>query len=199
VRFSGSARSKNSRRLGPWSFGPDLVHLRQHGPIDEGHEVRAGEPGGEFIRAKSCLDVFPVHLAEGLVFAQHDFAVLELQGVGVAWFSDRMHLGPLLEVGEDRMKIGITQVAKIRDLGAETGQCVGHDWAVAAQFGDLTDEFDVRALARGGFQPARQLGDGGEAQVFIRAFAFVHDVEDFVHKPVEADERFELAGARGGS
>ena len=39
------------------------------------------------------------------------------------------------KIGEDRMQIRITEIAEVTNLHAEARQRVGHDGAVAAEFG----------------------------------------------------------------
>ena len=56
---------------------------------------------------------------------------------------------------------------------------------------------DVRALAGRLRHPFGQARDGGNALVILRVHALVHHVQDFIDKPVEADERGQLAGAPG--
>ena len=70
--------------------------------------------------------------------------------------ADAVHFGAVGKLVEDRVQIRITERAHVSDLDAEAGERVGHDRAVAAQFGALVDQFDVRALARGGGQALRR-------------------------------------------
>src|ERR1035441_4387019 len=37
--------------------GPDVAHMREHGPVDEANEVSAAELGAEFVLAKPSFDV----------------------------------------------------------------------------------------------------------------------------------------------
>ena len=60
------------------------------------------------------------------------------------------------------MEIGIAKDAEVADFHPEARQRIRHDRAVAAKFGDLTDQFDIGASARSGRQSRGQLGDGGQ-------------------------------------
>ena len=100
----------------------------------------------------------------------HDFSILEFQGVGRARIGDAVDFGAVGEIMEDRMEIGIAKIAEIGDLHSETGEGVGHDGAVAAEFDELAHEFEVAAFARGAGQALGQSGDGGQARYRIRRF-----------------------------
>ena len=79
-------------------------------------------------------------------------------------------------------------------MHSKAGQGVGHDGAVAAQFGHLVDEFEIGAFAGGGGKAFGQFGNGRQAVEDFRALALVNRVQDFVHKTVQADK-----GGEGGS
>ena len=56
----------------------------------------------------------------------------------------------------------------------------------------LTSSMLVLRPAAAG-QALGQLGDRRQPQIFLRALALVHDVEDFIHKAVQADKGGHLA------
>ena len=53
-------------------------------------------------------------------------------------------------------------------------------------------------LSGGSGEALGELGDGRQAQVFLRALALVHHVQDVIHKAVQADKGRHLAGAADG-
>src|SRR5204863_7877732 len=122
---------------------PNVTHRSKHGPIDEPDQVRAFKTGSKFLQPKALLDVLPIHLLQGLMLAEHDFAILKLQGVRVARFGDGMDLSAAGKTSEDRMYIGVAQQAEVGDFESEAGQGIGHDRAVAPEFGHLAAQFDV--------------------------------------------------------
>jgi hypothetical protein len=136
-------------------------------------------------------------LLERLVLAQHNLAIFKLERVGVARFRDGVNLGAPGELGEDGMEVGIAENAQVGHLEPEARQGIGHDRPVAAQLGQLADQFDVGAFARGGGQALRQLRDGWQPGVLLGALALVHHMEDVVHKAVQTDKRGHLTDARG--
>ena len=69
------------------------------------------------------------------MFAEHDFAVFKFEGVRVAGLGDGMDFRPRGELIENRVQMRITKAAQISDAQSETGQGIGHDRSVAAQFG----------------------------------------------------------------
>ena len=75
---------------------------------------------------------------------------------------------------------------------------LGHDGAVAAQFVELVDQFDVGAFAGGAGQARRELGNRRQALETFGVVALVHDVNDFIHETIQADKRGQFAGAGDG-
>ena len=148
--------------------------------------------------AEAGLDAVPINLAQRGVLATNDFPVLEFQRVGVARLRDGINFGPLRKFIEDRMQTREAEIAEVADFQAKAGQGVGHDGAVAAQLGELVNQLNVGAFARRGGEAVGVLGNGGEPLVFIRTLAFVHDVKDFVHETVEAEEGVKAAELRRG-
>src|SRR5215218_971611 len=95
VRFSGSARSMNSRRLCRSALGmissSIFAQMRlMCGSIVQFTIPMSCEPSiSSFSRCVPTADqVVPVHFLEGLVLAEHQLAVVELQRVGVARLAD---------------------------------------------------------------------------------------------------------------
>jgi hypothetical protein len=88
---------------------PNVAHVGEHGPVDKSDEVGTVEFGGEFFQAVAALDVVPGDFLEGFVFAKHDFAVVELQGVGRAGIGDAVDFGAGGEIIEDGMEGGMAE------------------------------------------------------------------------------------------
>src|ERR1035438_4540894 len=99
--------------------GPNVAHMREHGPVDEADEVGAAELVVELVLAKPSLDVLPVHLLQRLMLAEHYLAVLELQRVGVARLGDGIDLRALGEVREHRMQVLLAEDAEVGHLEAK--------------------------------------------------------------------------------
>ena len=167
---------------------PDVIHGGQHRPIDKTDELRFLDPPHKFVEAEARLDVVPVDLLERLVFALHDFAILELDGIRVPRLGDRMNIGNPGEVGEHGVDVGITEIAEVTYLESETGQGIGHDRTVAPELRQLDHHFDIGAFAGGPGEPLGVFGDGGQAEILLGALALVHHMEDFIDKAIEADE-----------
>ena len=167
---------------------PDRRHVREHGPVDEGHEARGGELGGELLLAVALAQVVPVDLLEGVVLAHHQLAVLELEGVGEPRLTDAVDLGACGERLEHRMQGRPSQRPHIGHADAQAGQRIGHDRAVAPQLGQHIHQLDIGAASSGGGQPLRVGGDGGDAIETDGVIALVHHVEDLVHEAVETHE-----------
>ncbi len=122
-------------------------------------------------------------------FAEHQFAIVELQGVGVAGVGDAVDFRAPGEFVEDRVHVRITQRAHVGDLDAEPGQRVGHDWAVAAQLRALIDELDIGAVPGGGGDPLAESRNGRHPLVRLGVVPFVHDVDNLIDKTIQADKR----------
>ena len=97
------------------------------------------------------------------------------------------------------MEMRITEVAEVSDLHSETGQCVGHDRAVAAEFGDLVDEFDVGALAGSLSNPFGQASNGGDTLIMPGVHPLIHNIQNFVNESVQADKGGQMTNAVNGS
>ena len=65
-------------------------------------------------------------------------------------------------------RFGIPEIADVGHLGAERGQRVGHDRAVAAEFDAFDDQLGVRALARRGADPRPEGRERGHPREFFR-------------------------------
>jgi predicted Rossmann fold flavoprotein len=177
---------------------PDLAHVGEHGPIDEADEAGLFEFPGELIAAEPGDDVGPGDFLEGGVFTDHDFAVVELEGIGVAGIGDAVQFGLFGEVVEHGVEIRVTEDAKVGDFDAEAGEGVGHDRPVATKLGDVRDDLEVGAFAgRRGHAP-RELRDRIHAGELLGRLAFVDDMNDFIDEPVQADEGGEVGNTRGG-
>ena len=174
---------------------PDVAHVREHGPIHERHQVGVPKFFGKPIAAETGEDVCPGDFLERGMFAEHDFAVLKFQRVGVAGFGDGMDFGPLDELVENGVDVRIAQVAEVGHLESKTRQGVGHDRAIAAEFSELVHQLDIGAFTGGFGEPFRQAGDGRDPFIILRIHALVHRMEDFVNKPVQPDKRGQMRRA----
>src|ERR1051326_1232809 len=168
--------------------GPNIAHGGEHRPVYEADEIGFPKERSKFVLAKARFDVFPIHLAQRLMLAQHDFAVFKLKCIGEARFGDGMDFGAFGKISKDRVQIGVAEDSKIGNFHPEAGKSVGHDGTVAAKFGNLADEFNVGASACSGGQPRRELSDSRQAQIFFRALALIDDMKDFIDESVETDE-----------
>jgi hypothetical protein len=147
----------------------------------------------------SVDQVGPIHVVQRGDLAEHDLAVLELQGVGVTGVGDGDDLGPAGHLLEDRVQHGVAQAADVRHADAEAGQGVGHDGAVAAELHLAGDQLVVAALAGGGGDLLGQEGDGLDGLEGVEGVPLVDHGDDLVDEPVEPDQRLDLPQAsRGG-
>ena len=114
---------------------PNGRHVREHRPVDEGHEAGGFKLGSELLLAVALTQVVPVDLLEGVVLAHHQLAILELEGVGEAGLTDRVHFGTGGERLEHRVQGRPSQGTHVGHTDPEAGQRIGHDRPVATQLG----------------------------------------------------------------
>ena len=74
-------------------------------------------------------------LLEGVVLAHHQLAILELEGVGEAGLTDRVHFSAGGERLEYRVQGRPSQGTHVGHTDPEAGQRIGHDRTVATQLG----------------------------------------------------------------
>ena len=177
----------------------DLAHEGEHGPVDKGNEGGVGENAGEFVLGDVAAEVGPVDLLKALVFAAHDFAVVEFDGVGEAGVADGMEGGAFGEIGKDGVDGGGAQAADISNGGTVGAEGVCHDGAVAAEFDHLGDELEICTESGGGFDASCESPHLCEAGEFGRGFPFVDNVEDGVQEAVESNKDVRLLDAGAGS
>jgi hypothetical protein len=206
IAFFGIGEVEEYFATGPGELGaeffedgfPDLAHVGEHGPVHETDEAGGVEFLCEAIAAEALLDRGPGDFFQGGMLADHDLAVVELEGVRMAGFGDAVDFGALGELGEDGVKVRVSKDAEVGDLDAEAGEGVGHDGAVAAEFNDVGDDFEVGAFAGGSREARGESIDGGHAGEGLGAGPFVHHMDDFVDESIEADEGGEFGHAGGG-
>src|SRR5947208_2452199 len=105
------------------------------------------------------------------MLAEHYLAVLELQRIRMSRLGDGMDLGAFGKIRKDGMEIGITEVAQISDSQAKTGQRIGHDRAIASEFGEAADQLDIGAFVRCRPEAFRQLRNRRQSLKGFRAVA----------------------------
>ena len=132
--------------------------------------------------------IFPVHIAQADVLAEHQLAVVEFDGVRVTRFGQRYDIGARREIGEDRMDIRRAEDADIGDRRAVGVERIGHDRSVAPEFDHLLDHFEIRAQSGRRRDLAAEFRHAFEARVFFCALAGRDHVQDGIHEAVEADE-----------
>ena len=133
-------------------------------------------------------EILPVYIAQAEVFAEHQLAVVEFDGVGVTRFGQRYDIGARREIGEDRMDIRRTKNTDIGDRRAVGVERVGHDRSVAAEFDHLLHHFEIRAQSGRGRDLAAEFPHALESRVFFRALAGRDHMKDRIHETVEADQ-----------
>ena len=132
------------------------------------------------------------------MLADHNFPVFELERVGVTGFGNGIDLGPFGKVREDGVQRRITENSQIGHLHSKARERIGHDRPIAAEFGELADQFDIRALPGGSGEALSEFGDGGQALIFFSALSLIYHVQDVIDKAIESDEGGHAGGARSG-
>ena len=176
---------------------PDGRHVRQHRPVDHPDEIGGGPQFLHQLVAQPLDDRLVVCVLHGGVLAEHDLAVVELEGGGQGGFGKGVNLGPLGELLEHGMDFRVSAHAHVLHRGAQGGHGEGHEGAVAADLFHRGDDLEVGALAG---RLADLLGEGldrGVGQIFGRRLALFDHLEDGVEEPVESEEtgEFEELGA----
>ena len=80
------ARAGDQRHHFVEQFLENARHAGEHGPIDQRDEGGVVEELDQFLHRKVGKEVFPIHFAQAEVLAEHQFAIVELDRVGVTRF-----------------------------------------------------------------------------------------------------------------
>ncbi|MGA3065819.1 MAG: hypothetical protein ABSF29_03115 [Tepidisphaeraceae bacterium] len=118
---------------------PNLRHVGDHSPVGHGDEPGGGDGFFHLLHAHALDETIPGDFGKALVFAEHEFSILEFQCVSMAGLGDGDDFGFSREIGEDWVGVGESEVADVGDVDPRGRQRVGHDGAVAAEF-DLFDQ-----------------------------------------------------------
>jgi len=173
-------------------FFPQIGHEWQHRPVDGREQVGIAEQLRQAVFAKMLDDRFVGNVVHRDGFTEHQFAVVEFEGVGMTRIGDGVKRRDFLHRQKDFFDRGHAKRADVGDFGRVHRQRVAHDRTVSTKLFNGRNEFDVRRQAAGAFDALREIADGFNAGKRVDRLAFVDGVDDLVDEAVEPDDDVQL-------
>jgi len=176
---------------------PDRRHVRQHCPVDHSHKVGRCPKLLDQLVPQPLHNRFVIGVLHGSVLAEHDLAVVELEGRGQGRLGERVDLGPLGKFFKDGMNLGIAAHTHVFHRCSQGGHREGHQRAVAA---DLFHGWNYLEVGTFAGRLAHFFGkglDGGVRKILGGRLTLLDHLQDGVEEAVETEEagEFEELGA----